>query len=114
MALGTITITPKVKQGPIHADHLSFAGDGAYPAGGTVDFEGLYRDALLAADKPSPAREVLGIIQVDASGYVLRYDKANDKLMAFESDNGGADGPLQESTTANLSGTTFKVIVLSI
>ena len=34
--------------------------------------------------------------------------------MAFESDNGGADGPLQESTTANLSGTTFKVIVLSI
>ncbi len=113
MALGTITVTPKVKTGPLFVDHCSFAGDGAYPAGGTADFEGLFRAALEAAGRHS-TREVLGIIQVDASGYVLRYDDANDKLMAFESDNGGADGPLQESTTADMDAITFKVIVLSI
>jgi len=114
MSLGTITVTRKVKQGPIRADLLSFAGDGAYPGGGTADFEGLYREALAEAGAGSPNREVLGIIQVDVSGYVLRYDDVNDKLMVFESDNGGADGPLQESTTANLSGVTFRCIVLSI
>jgi len=114
MALGTITVTPKVKTGPIHVDHLSFAGDGAYPAGGTVDFEGLFVAALKAADKGSPGRKILSISQVDASGYVLRYDFANDKLMVFESDNGGADGPLQESTTANMAAITHKVIVFSM
>lgn len=114
MALGTITVTSKVTTGPIHVDHLSFAGDGAYPAGGSADFEGSFQAALAAAGKGSPGREIIGIQQVDASGYVLRYDKANDKLMAFESDNGGADGPLQESTTANMSGITFKLIVQSI
>ncbi len=114
MSLGTITVTPKVTTGPIHADHLSFAGDGAYPGGGTTDFEGKFQAALALAGKGSPGREVLGIIQVDSSGYVLRYDKANDKLMVFEANSDSADGPLQESSTANLSGTTFKVIVLSI
>lgn len=112
--LTTLVVTPKISTGPLHVDHLSFVGDGEYPAGGTVDFEGVFRTALAAAGLDSPGREVLGIIQVDASGYVLRYDKANDKLMVFESDNGGADGPLQESTTADLNGITFKVIVLSI
>jgi hypothetical protein len=114
MSLGTITVTPKVSTGPIHVHHLSFAGDGAYPAGGTVDLEGLFRAALKAAGLSAPALELLSIIQVDASGYVLRYDKANDKLMVFESDNGGTDGPLQESTTANLSGVTFKLIAFSL
>jgi hypothetical protein len=114
MALGTPTLVRKISQGPIHTDQLTFAGDGAYPAGGTVDFEGYYREALKTAEKSSPGREVLAVIQVDASGYVLRYDKANDKLMVFEANSDAADGPLQQSSTANLSGTTFSVIVLSI
>lgn len=113
MALGTPTLARKIKTAPLFADVLTFAGDGAYPAGGTVDFEGFFQAALEAASAHSGGREVLGIIQLDTSGYVLRYDDANDKLMVFESDNGGADGPLQESTTANLSGVTFKVLVLS-
>jgi hypothetical protein len=109
-----MTITPKVKQGPIRKDLVSFAGDGAYPAGGTVGFSTLYKDALEAAGFSSPGREVLSVQQVDASGYVLRYDKANDKLMVFEGNYDAADGPLQQSSTANLSGQTFTVIVDSI
>lgn len=114
MALGTPTLARKVLQGPIRADRLTFAGDGAYPAGGTVAFTDFYKDALAAADASSPGREILAIVQVDVSGYVLRYDDANDKLMVFEANSDAADGPLQESSTANLSGVTFSVIVLSI
>lgn len=114
MALGTITVTPKVKQGPIRADLCAFEGDDAYPAGGTANFEGLYREALEAAGFSSPGREILGIVQVDASGYVLRYDKANDKLVVLQGDNdNAADGPLV-GASGDLSATTFQVIVLSI
>jgi hypothetical protein len=114
MALGTPTLARKIKTAPIFIDQLTFAGDGTYPAGGTAAFTTFFKTALEAADMHSAGREILSIVQVDASGYVLRYDKANDKLMAFESDNGGADGPLQESTTANMSGVTFRVMITSI
>lgn len=114
MALGTPTVTRKVKQGPIRADLLTFAGDGAYPGGGSADFTDYYKEALAEAEASSPGREILAVTQVDGSGYVLRYNKATDKLMVFEANSDAADGPLQESTTANLSGQTFAVIVLSI
>lgn len=115
MALGAITPTAKVKQAPIFVDHLAFAGDGAYPTGGTADFEGLFQAALEAAGRSSPGREILSISQVDASGYVLRYDKANDKLMVFYGDNNNAaDGPLIEVPNAtDLSAQAFRVIVYS-
>lgn len=110
MALGTIVKDSLLEAGlgPVRLDEIHFPGDGAYPAGGTPGFEALVRAKLVAGNV-----DVIAIIQIDASGYVLRYDKANDKLMVFESDNGGADGPLQQTTTADLSGTTFRVIVLS-
>lgn len=114
MALGAITPTPKIKTAPIFVDHLAFAGDGAYPTGGTADFEGLFLAALEAAGRHSPGREILSISQVDVSGYVLRYDDANDKLMVFYSNSDAADGPLIEVPNAtDLSGQAFKVIVYS-
>jgi hypothetical protein len=109
MAIGTITASAaagKAASTPVRLIPLSFAGDGAYPAGGTVDFEGSVQDAL------GEDVSVLAVIPIGAcGGYVPVYDKANDKLMVFEGNYDGADGPLQESSTANLSGTTFKVLV---
>lgn len=110
MALGTMT---KVAGGPgsgdaLRLDYVSFAGDGAYPSGGTVDFEGTVQ--ALFGD----AREVLAVVDVGLNGgYVTRYDKANDKLLVLEGNYDGSDGPLQESSTANLSGVTFKLLIIS-
>lgn len=109
MALGTATVVKKsAAQGPLRADIISFAGDGAYPGGGTAAFQDYVRAALDVGNV-----EVLGVVQVDGSGYVLRYNKGTDKLMVFEGNYDASDGPLQESSTANLSGQTFKVLVIS-
>lgn len=111
MALGTPTTSREIKTAPIFKTQLTFAGDGTYPAGGTPNFTTFLKTALAAAGAPAPGAEVLEVVQVDASGYVLRYDKANDKLMVFEANSDAADGPLQQSSTANLSGQTFSVMV---
>jgi hypothetical protein len=110
MALGTIT-NPAGLDGPggptpVFADLISFAGDGAYPAGGTAGFQASYR----AATKNN--REVLGVLPQDCGGYVPVYDKTNDKLKVYEQTN-VATSPLIETATADLSGTTFNLIVLS-
>lgn len=110
MSLGTIVVDSKVEtpSGPVRFDEIHFPGDGAYPSGGTPGFQALVRAKLGAGSV-----EVLAVIQVDVSGYVLRYDRVNDKLMVFEGNYDAADGPLQESSTANLSGVTFRCIVIS-
>jgi len=111
MALGTITVTKKtqVGDGPVRFDLLSFAGDGAYPSGGSTGFQALVRAALGVGNV-----EVLAVIAQDCGGYQPIYDKAADKLKVYYGDNNNAsDGPLVENATANLSGTTFKVLVLS-
>jgi hypothetical protein len=94
---------------PINIDEITFVGPTAYPTGGTTGFE-----AVVSAILGRGGIDVLGIVQIDASGYVLRYDKANDKLFILYGDNNNAsDGPLIENATADLSGTTFRVLVLS-
>jgi hypothetical protein len=107
MAIGTVTVGDKYSA-PFHnisCVFVSFAGDGAYPSGGTATFSKLA--AILSA---LGGKKLLSVEAVGAcGGYVPRYDYANDKLLVYESDNGGADGPLQESTTANLSGVTFQL-----
>lgn len=110
MALGTMTAGVGVGQdgGPVIAHQISMAGDGAYPGGGTPGFQALVRAAL---DKG--ALEILAVMPHGAcGGYVPVYDKANDKLMMFEANSDAADGPLQESTTANMSAVTLHLTVL--
>lgn len=114
MALGASpTVVRKIKTAPLFVDQLTFLGDSAYPAGGTVAFSTYYKAALEAAEAHAGGREILTVVQQDASGYVLRYDKANDKLMVFEANSDAADGPLQQTSTANLSGVTFSVMITS-
>ena len=115
MALGASPVlVRKITTAPIFVDQLTFAGDGTYPAGGTENFSTYFRDAMEAANVHAGGREIVSVTQIDASGYVVRYDKANDKLMVFEANSDAAEGPLQQSSTANLSGVTFSLSILSI
>lgn len=112
MAIGTIT-SPAAGEGgasastPVRMVSLSFAGDGAYATGGTADFE----DSLKAHLGENAT--LLAVIENGGNGgYVVKYDRANDKLMVFESDI-DSDQPLKEvDNAANLSGTTFKILAV--
>lgn len=113
MALGTITKqTGSSEQlgqpgSPAYAIALSFAGDDSYPTGGTADFTSLVR----ASDAVSPkAVSVLAVIPCDCGAtYIPYYDAVNDKLMVRATANGA-----EVSNATNLSGTTFRVVVLCV
>jgi hypothetical protein len=114
MAIGTVTRVTGGDAGanpatPTFTDLISFAGDAAYPTGGTTGFEATFR-----AVSGLQGRQVLSLVATGAcGGYTPRYDEANDTLMVFEC---GADGdPFDEVANAtNLSGVTFKVAVTSV
>ncbi len=111
MALGTATLVDATghSRRACFIDSLSFAGDSAYPTGGTAAFEA-YVKAKLAVG----AIDVVACVGQDCGGYVPCYDKTADKLKVFYSNSDSADGPLIEVTdTTNLSGVTFHVLVLS-
>lgn len=110
MAIGTITVgtgAGKASSAPTFFDPISFAGDGAYGAGGTADFEGSFQTKI------GCARTIVAIIPGDCGGYVPVYDRANDKLLVYEGNYDAGDGPLQETATADLSATTFNLVVVS-
>jgi len=110
MAIGAMTLGTGAggsPSAPVFFDPVSFAGDGAYGAGGTADFEGSFQAEI------GCARTIVAIIPGDCGGYVPVYDRANDKLLVYEGAYTGADGPLIETVTANLSGTTFNLVVVS-
>lgn len=110
MAIGAITVVNKTQiTGPLNVDQISFAGDGAYPANGTPGFQALVRTALGKGNVT-----ILYVIAQDCGGYLPVYDNVADKLKVYYADNNNAaDGPLIENATANLSGSTFKITVLS-
>lgn len=104
MAIGTMTETAaqsdKMYVKPKRV-YVTFAGDGAYPAGGTADFEASVREDLgfngrLVGFEPD---------LVQCGGYVPFYDAVNDKLYIYFTNAAG--GVLIEDTTANQSGRTY-------
>ncbi len=118
MSLGAITfsnITGEKPSAPLFAVDVAFAGDGAYPAGGTPDFQELVRDAIETAMAAKTDANVRGRTNVsivcvagyDAGQYVPYYDAANDKL--FVRDGGSATWA---EASGNLSTTTFKLTLL--
>jgi len=102
MSLGTVTVGDKAgqKRAPQFVDHLQFAGDGAYPSGGTADFQEYVQAAF--GDK----REVIGVLGQDCGDFVPVYDKANDKLKVYKRSDGA-------EASGNLSTTTFNILVFS-
>jgi hypothetical protein len=109
MAIGVITLAEQAKTQPVFVDRLSFAGDGAYPTGGTAAFQ-----AKLRA-KTGDQRQILAVIPQDCGGYHVVYDHAADKLKVYHGNNdGGADGPAVEVPNAtDLSAVTFNLAILS-
>lgn len=110
MALGTPTILSirETRDGGQEI-LLSVAGDGAYVAGGTADFNTFLRTAIKAAAAAATDKNVRGaeqvacqhVIPVSAGVYVPSYDFANDKLFVYDNSTDA------ESIVANMSGTTF-------
>ena len=108
-AMSAVSTTAKGTTSPLFADLITFKGDGAYPTNGTADFQDAYR-VLAKSD-----REILAVIGQDCGGYVVAYDKANDKLKVYTGDyNPAADSPLVECDNAeNLSAVDFTVLVIA-
>ena len=110
MAIGAITKTPadsgSVGPGHVYADAISFAGDGAYPTGGTA-FDALFK-AVVKDD-----RNILAVLNADSGGFTPVYDKATGKLKVYRT---GAVNAAQEEVpnTTNLSATTFRLVVISV
>ena len=108
MSLGTLTRVA-AKSGdsskPIFYDRVSFAGDSAYPTGGTTGFDALIT-ALLG-----DSREVVGIIPEDCGAYMPAYLPDDDGTLKVFEGTSGANAEVTDTT--NLSGTTFNILVLS-
>ncbi len=110
MALGALTLTgAKMEHAgeAVFLDQVSLVGPASYTTGGDAGLKAALQ--LLTKDK----REPLAVIDIGVSGYVIKYDLANDKLVVLTS-NGAAPAALLEFTsTGNLAGTTFKLLVIS-
>lgn len=96
---------------PIFFDSISFGGDDDYPAGGTPNFS-----EVVAAALGKTGIEVIGVMKAGpCGGYEVVYDKSADKLQVYEYDyDAVADGQAVENGTADISGTTFELVVLYV
>lgn len=110
MTIGAITIPKNAGRNgrPVFMDVVQFAGDNAYPTGGTA-----LTAALVAAIGAS--RNILAVLPVDCGGYVPVFDAATGKLKFLYGDNNNAaDGPaIEVPNTTDLSAVTMKVLVVS-
>jgi len=115
MALGAITIHA-VRQTEAGGQALvcSCAGDGAYVAGGTADFNASLRAAIKTLHAAATDKNVRGeenvsclyVVPARAGVYVPSYDYANDKLFVYDNSTDA------ESIVANMSGTTFEFVAV--
>jgi hypothetical protein len=87
-------------------DVVNFAGDGAYPTGGSVGL--LAKMQALYGDTRKP----FAVVPLDCGGYVPAYIEATDKLKVYKS-AGSAIALAEVANNADLSATTFNLLVLS-
>jgi hypothetical protein len=118
MAFGTCTMVTSAGGRPsaptYHLD-ITLVGDGAYPTGGTAGFAALVQAAAKTAGIKVVIEKanILGLIEIDTKGYLLSYDKTDDKLIVRYFDyNAGSDGAAIEVPNAtDLSAVTFRFSV---
>ncbi len=109
MALGTVTVGTNVN---IPLDHcllvpVSFAGDGAYPTGGTLLFS-----ATTGIAAALHGRSIVGIIPQDCGGYLVTYLPATDALKVYWNQSAD-DVPAEEvDGTPSLASVTFHLILI--
>jgi hypothetical protein len=109
MAIGTLTrVAAHSKLGAPFLDEVTLVGDAAYPTTGTTGLKAALQ--AISLDQRVP----LAIIQIDHTGYVLRYNPNDDTLIAMYGNYDAADGPLIDVPgPVNLSGSTFKFLIIS-
>jgi hypothetical protein len=102
MALGSITVLEVTAgDGPLRMDLLQFAGDGAYPTGGTPNFQAAVRAAL-----GKGRVEIVAVIGQLCGGRTVYYDKAADKLLVYS-------GTSEVANASDQSGVTFRLVAIS-
>ena len=118
MAFGTFTIVEQIAaQGPVFYDRCTLVGDGAYPSGGTPDFEAAYQEASKAAALvEASGRTIVALLNDDindddgsgsSDGIVLQYDHTNDKLRVM------LGKTMVESAQSDQSTITWKFTIVS-
>lgn len=115
MALGTMTILA-VRETRDGGQELliSCAGDSAYGAGGTPNFNAALRAAIKAKAAASSDANIRAIEDVEclyvvpqrAGVYVPSYDIANDKLFVYDNSTDA------ESVVADMHATTFVFVAV--
>jgi hypothetical protein len=102
MPLGAATVPGRFSHDsrPGMMDIISFAGDNAYPAGGTGNFRAYAQQAVARGHI-----DIIAVICLSPGGYQTYYNRLTDKLQVFTAAGAEASG--------NLSGTTLEVLVIS-
>ena len=86
-----------------HIDSVQFAGDSAYPTGGTPAFS--------QAIGIAPGH-LFAVIPVSHGGYIFDYDRGVDKLKVYQQPAAAAAGAMPEvPNTTNLSAVTFRALI---
>lgn len=93
----TLTVSKTIELGEYAIDFFTILMDSTYPSGGeAIDAVGDLGYFYATFDGPS------------TTGYIAKWDKANQKIKVFYGDNNNAaDGPLIENATTDLSAETF-------
>jgi hypothetical protein len=105
MAISAFTLADSPSGGStsnVFHDRVTFAGDDAYPTGGTAAFAALIK--AQTGDNRTPIIIIAGL----CGAFLPQYDVANDKLVVRQLSDGA-----EVANTTDLSGTTFNLVVVS-
>jgi hypothetical protein len=115
MALGTVAVVPQITKAggpalnggnsasdPYYVEEVTVVGDTSYPTGGSIGLDTAYQ----AIDAAHSMRTIIAVHTIDAFGYGVGWDSTNKKLKFYSS---GAE----VTSTTNLSGVTFKLLLIS-
>lgn len=101
----TVTVKHTGVAGNLRVVAADITGDSSHASGG---------ESLTAGDFGFKGGTIQALHAGSSGGYVFSYDYANSKLLAYQQKDpgnaGGADIPLVEAATANLSAVTTRAI----
>lgn len=101
MAIGAITVEKRAEVDGAMLERISFAGDNAYATGGTA-----FAAAFSAAVK-SDARDILSVLGRSSAGHTVEFIPASGLLKVYVA------AGTEAANAADLSGATFRVLVIS-
>lgn len=115
MALGTLALITNAAGAsasePTFFEEVSLVGPASYTTGGDTGLQAAYR----ALGNAQALRTIINVLPVDGKGYTPAWDSANGKLLFYYSDNNNASdsAQIQVPSTTDLSGVTFRLMIVS-